>query len=159
MHECMIHTMAMLPVFLYFSLGTKIGASVRTNDMRDAHLRQAAHLQLLAQMTPNLPQVVLARASGRFISIAKIRLCIWILGCVAYFLIEQNMMLIPCYSRAMHTLQDGSGCIWCWSIVSNKWWTQKCLAAVAINHLGPDPANMHEFNVTTMSNPLDLKLD
>lgn len=155
----MIHTMAVLSVSLYFSLGTKSGASVHTNDMWDAHLRQAAHLQILAQMTPNLPQVGLARASGKFINVAKIRSSIWILGCVAYFLIQQNMMLILHYSRAVHTLQNGSERVQCWSIVSNKWCTQKCLAAVVINHLGPDPANMHEFNVTTMSNPLDFKLD
>lgn len=155
----MIHTMAVLSAFLSFSLRTKSGASVHTNDTWDVHLRQAAHLQLLAQMTPNLAQVVLARAFGKFIDIARIRSSIWILGCVAYFLIQQNMLLILHYSRAMHTLQDGSECVQCWSIVSNKWCTQKCLAAVVINHLGPDPTNMHEFNVTTMSNLLDFKLD
>lgn len=58
------------------------------------------------------------------------------------------------HSPESHAPRDGSE-----RTPSNTRCTQRCLAAAVINHFGPDPANIPEFNVTTMSNPLDFKLD
>lgn len=144
---------------LSFSLRTKSGASVHTNDTRcpsQAGCTSATSCSNDPKFGPSgfsqgLWEV--HRYCKNQIEHMNIGVCS-ILPHSAEYVAHSSLQ-----SRAMHTLQDGSECVQCWSIVSNKWCTQKCLAAVVINHLGPDPANMHEFNVTTMSNLLDFKLD